>query len=117
MMTELVPHKLLRSEIVPLQIICDIARKLVNEMFSNDSNMHSRNTLCLFGTDTINQHPITPMFNIAPCHHGMAHPQVPIGGGGLQTWILPANILKRKSLEADKECSSSCGVRCYAEES
>jgi hypothetical protein len=46
----------------------------------------------------------------APCHHGMASPQVADGGDGLQIWRVAANILKNRSRTADKGWSSSLGV-------
>jgi hypothetical protein len=44
-----------------------------------------------------------------PCHHGMARPQVPDGGDGLQIWRAAANILNKQSRTADKGWSSSLG--------
>jgi hypothetical protein len=45
-----------------------------------------------------------------PCHHGMARPQVPNGGDGLQIWKVAANILNKQSRTADKGWSSRLGV-------
>jgi hypothetical protein len=40
-------------------------------------------------------HTIPPYLHVkwVPCHHGMARPQVAVGGGGLQVWRVAANIL------------------------
>jgi hypothetical protein len=46
----------------------------------------------------------------APCHHGMARPQVADGGDALQLWREAVNILNKKSRTADKGWSSSLGV-------
>jgi hypothetical protein len=42
----------------------------------------------------------------APCHHGMARPQVAHGGDGLQMWRVAASILNKQSRRAKKEWSS-----------
>jgi hypothetical protein len=44
-----------------------------------------------------------------PCDHGMARPQVAVGGDGLQIGWAAANILKKQSRTADKGWSSSLG--------
>jgi hypothetical protein len=46
----------------------------------------------------------------APCHHGMARPQVADGGDGLQLWREAANILNKQLRTADKGWSSSLGI-------
>jgi hypothetical protein len=46
----------------------------------------------------------------APCHHGMARPQVADGRNGLQIWRVAANILNKQSRTADEGRSSSFGV-------
>jgi hypothetical protein len=43
-------------------------------------------------------------------HHGMARPQVAIGGDGLQLWAVAANILNKQLRTADKEWPSGLGV-------
>jgi hypothetical protein len=43
-------------------------------------------------------------------HHGMARPQVAIGGDGLQVWRVAANILNKQLRTGDKGWSSSLGV-------
>jgi hypothetical protein len=44
-----------------------------------------------------------------PCHHGMARPQVAVGGEGLQIWRVAASILNKQSRTADKGWPSSLG--------
>jgi hypothetical protein len=61
--------------------------------------------LCVFGKLFVCVH-----VKWAPCHHGMARPQVADGGDGLQIWRLAANILNKKSRTADKGWPSSFGV-------
>jgi hypothetical protein len=46
----------------------------------------------------------------APCHDGMARPQVAHGGDAFQLWRVDANILNRQSRTADKGWSSRLGV-------
>jgi hypothetical protein len=36
-----------------------------------------------------------------PCHHGMVHPRVADGGGGLHIWRVAANVLNKQSQTAD----------------
>jgi hypothetical protein len=43
-------------------------------------------------------------------HHGMARPQVAVGGDGLQIWRVATNILNKQSRTTDKGWSSSLGV-------
>jgi hypothetical protein len=45
-----------------------------------------------------------------PCHHGMARPQVAVGGKGLQIRRVAANILNKQSRTVNKRWSSSLGV-------
>jgi hypothetical protein len=45
-----------------------------------------------------------------PCHHGMARPQVAVGGDDLQLRSVAANILNKQSRRADKGWSSRLGV-------
>jgi hypothetical protein len=45
-----------------------------------------------------------------PCHHGMARPQVAVGGDGLQIWKVAVNILNNQLQTDDKGWSSSLGV-------
>jgi hypothetical protein len=46
----------------------------------------------------------------APCHHGMARPQVADGGDTLQVWRVAANTLNKQSRTVDKGWSTSLGV-------
>jgi hypothetical protein len=50
------------------------------------------------------------MLGGAPCHHGMARPQVADGGDALQFWTEAMNILNKQSRTADKVWSSRLGV-------
>jgi hypothetical protein len=47
---------------------------------------------------------------VGPCHHGMARPQVVVGGDGLQIWRVAANIVNKQSRTADRGWFSSLGV-------
>jgi hypothetical protein len=38
---------------------------------------------------------------VGPCLHGMARPQVPVGGDGLQLWRIAANMINKQSRKAD----------------
>jgi len=54
-----------------------------------------------------------PHYKWALLHFSMARPQVAVGGDGLQTWTVDADmsILSKESRTADKGRSSSFGVR------
>jgi hypothetical protein len=45
-----------------------------------------------------------------PCHHGMARPQVAVGGNCLQIRRVAANISNKQSRTADRGWSSSLGI-------
>jgi hypothetical protein len=53
----------------------------------------------------------------APCHHGMARPQVADGGDGLQMCKIAANTLNKQSRAAENGWFSSLGVRHEANNS
>jgi hypothetical protein len=48
-------------------------------------------------TDTSNSYFVSFHVRWAPCHHGMARPQVAGGGDDLQVWKVAANILNKQS--------------------
>jgi hypothetical protein len=47
---------------------------------------------------------------VGPCHHGMARPQVADGGTSCSVEGVPANMLNKQSLTADKGWPSSLGI-------
>jgi hypothetical protein len=54
--------------------------------------------------------------NWVPCRHDTARPQVVDKGGGLQIWMVSANVLNKQSRTADTGWASSLGVRGEAKQ-
>jgi len=53
-------------------------------------------------------------FCVGCCQHGMARQWVADGGGSLQIWKEPANVLNKQSRMTDKGWSSCLGVGRWA---
>jgi hypothetical protein len=65
-------------------------RKIIRQMFN-----YTDFTICIGKHYQIN-------VRWFPCHHSMVRPQVADGGDGLETWRIPAKILKKQLRTADK---------------
>jgi hypothetical protein len=46
---------------------------------------------------------------VGPCHHGMAHPQIMVGGDSLQIWKVAVNVLNKQLQTAYKGAPPAWG--------